>query len=122
MNPSRPRRASSSSESGTVIPFPAPFSGPEVPTYSHNLFATQRLPKLDELKDELKAAIESYITEAYFRDLLTLSRMPDNPFDAIYISRLTPDSILSHDISQLRRYRSIHDLSDSLDFSDDWQT
>ena len=112
------RRKDVSSGSGTVIPFPSSRLGSEHADSSGPFLSG--LPRLDELKEELKAFIESRVTEAYFRTLLNVRSEADNPFDAIYISRLTPDHVADATLRRLSTFRAIRDLSDEIDFEDEW--
>jgi len=106
-----------STTSATVIPFPRKGAS-AVQSLDRDLAVN--LPGLLEIADELKAVFEARITEAYFRTVLSLRTQPDDPFDPVYISRLTPDPVRAADIAQLRRFAAIRDLSEEIDFRDEW--
>ena len=52
--------------------------------------------------------------------LLDIERF-DDPFDAIYISELRADPIVSADIEQILMYADIIDLSNTINFEDEWE-
>ncbi len=112
------QRRSSTSEA-TIIPFPRRYI-PETESVPA-VFVAERLPALSDLQDQLKELIESYVAEAYLNTFLEGRIAEDNPFDAVYISELTPDVLDYRDLQLLQRFATIKDLSDTLVFSDDWE-
>jgi hypothetical protein len=74
---------------------------------------------LADIESRMKSAIESIVADAYITDQLRLrSEQVENPFDAVYLSRLTPDPIGPQDIQHLMAYAHVEDLSDSIGFND----
>jgi hypothetical protein len=77
------------------------------------------VPALDALPGKLKAAIETIVAEASIKQALTLT-VSDNPFDAVYISRLRADELETEDLNRLQRFADIVDASGSIVFNDGW--
>jgi hypothetical protein len=77
-------------------------------------------PRPKEFYADFRAALDAFVTESYVRNLLTGLRTSDSPFDAVFISKLTPDPITVADVSRVRAYANIRDLSDTLEFNDGW--
>jgi len=74
--------------------------------------------QLTEIAEQLKPIIESYILNYYFKYLKSELRFKDDPFDAIYLSKLIPDTINKIDLGNLKKYSKVVDLSDNLSFND----
>ena len=109
-----PLRKGSEDTGTSVIPFPIrPYR--ESDTRSRDPGLADRLPSLQEVTAEVKSVIESFVTEAYFKQWLNSQRLPDDPFDAIYLSRLQPDAV-DHGI--LVKYLKIQDRSHEISFKD----
>lgn len=77
-------------------------------------------PQSLEFFENFKAALDTYVTESYVRQILSGLNTADSPFDAVYISSLTPDPIKDTDLARMRSFASIRDLSDTIAFSDGW--
>lgn len=75
---------------------------------------------ITDLKDDLKQVLEAQAIEIHFRSLLLADSPSDDPFDAIYLSRLTPDRVQQGDVNRITAYATIRDLSDDLEFVDEW--
>ncbi len=106
------------SRSATVLQFPGAMETSTGPARTG--WSTAQMPALTQLREELKAAVESYVIEAYFQELLTRGRTPDTPFDAIYIAKLSPDPVTATDLIRLATFSRVADISDTLDFNDEW--
>lgn len=112
-----PRHKSSSVSTTMVLPFPGPRAA--VPTHTSSSIVRDLTPSLDALSDTLKAAVEMVIAEAYIKQGLHLVSS-DNPFDPVYISRLTPDPISPYDLGAIYQFAKITDQSESISFNDGW--
>jgi hypothetical protein len=74
-----------------------------------------------DTEDRLKEIVEAAVLNVWAKTkLLDIERF-DDPFDAIYISELRADPIVSADIEQLSRYANIIDLSETISFEDEWE-
>lgn len=114
------RRKQSSSEGTRVLQFPRP-GGFATDSRSLAPLAASQLPRLGQLKEELRTVVEVFMTEAYVAGALEGAWPVSTPFDAIYISRLGPDQVHAADIEKLRRLSAVVDLSDQLEFDDEWR-
>ena len=114
---SLPLRKPSPGTGTSVIPFPIqPYHDPD--TLSSDPALAERIPSLQQVTDEVKSVIESFVTEAYFKRWLSLFKTPDDPFDAVYLSRLRPDPV---DPALLAKYMTIEDISDEISFDDNFE-
>lgn len=70
--------------------------------------------------DKLKDRIEAVALDLFLRQSLDVtSPLGDDPFDAIYLSDLTPDPVQGAARNQLRELADIEDVSSEIDFHDD---
>ena len=70
--------------------------------------------------EKLKECIEAVAMDIFLRESLRVDRrLDDDPFDAVYLSDLTPDFVPSDHRKQLSRFWSIVDKSDDIEFDDD---
>lgn len=92
-----------------------------VPTGSQGTYPPfpQELPTNDP--KAMKGILEDFIQGEYLKSILQTRSAVDDPFDAIYISRLTPDPVDRSAIARLQRFAKIVDLSDTLEFADDFE-
>lgn len=74
-----------------------------------------------ETEARLKGIMEAAVLNAWIKIRLLDVERVDDPFDAIYISELRADPIVSDDIMQIRRYADIIDLSNTISFEDEWE-
>jgi hypothetical protein len=74
-----------------------------------------------EIETHLKGIVEAAVFEACLKIRLLDVEPYDDPFDAIYISELQADPIISTDINQLQKYANIIDLSNTISFEDEWE-
>lgn len=74
-----------------------------------------------EIETHLKGIVEAAVFEACLKIRLLDIEPHDDPFDAIYISELRADPIVSADINQIRKYANIIDLSNTISFEDEWE-
>ena len=74
-----------------------------------------------EIEAHLKGIMEAAVLEACLKIKVLDIERHDNPFDAIYISELRADPIVSADINQLSKFAEIVDLSDTISFEDEWE-
>jgi hypothetical protein len=96
-----------------------------VPIRGSNPSSTTDRPWLDTRKlvagmseDELKQVIDSQVAASLASYLQQPARV-SNPFDAIYLSDLRPDTLPRGAVSRLIAHRRIVDLSENIIFSDD---
>lgn len=99
------------------------FPGTKLVDGSTRSFFSERVIKtlLSEpiFEDKLKDLVEGYIAD-YLLDInLPLQSLIDDPFDAVYLADLQPDSI---DISTTNELNSLKilDMSDTISFNDGW--
>ena len=45
----------------------------------------------------------------------------DDPFGAIYLAELPPDSLDNRNLNQINKFADIEDLSDTIHFDDEWE-
>lgn len=105
--------------SGSVIPLHHSWS-PEAETGGGGFSPALSEELLGELRD-WKERMESLVSDIYYRTVFGQPAVADNPFDAVYISRLTPDPISPGDLERIRRHAHVEDLSDRLSFADEWE-
>ncbi len=74
-----------------------------------------------ETETRLKESIEAAVLDACIKIRLHNIERFDDPFDAIYISELRADPLLSYDIKQIRKYIDIIDLSNTIVIEDGWE-
>ncbi len=71
-----------------------------------------------EFEEKLKDLVEGYIAD-YLLNLNLLSQsIIDDPFDAVYIADLQPDSTHISTTNELNSLKNIVDLSESISFND----
>ncbi len=70
---------------------------------------------------DLKTMYEGYITKMLVEKAQSSVDEVDDPFDAVYLADLEPDRISLRDLNKLEEFSNIIDLSDSIDFDDDWE-
>jgi hypothetical protein len=75
----------------------------------------------ETVQDRLKHLVENAVMDAWVRTHVGNVTAPDDPFDAVYISSLSPDPIAQSDIATMRRLSNMVDLSEHLAFDDDWE-
>jgi hypothetical protein len=116
------RRKDGSGESATIIPFvrPRAFESSASAGFYDRLLSDRGASSQQKLPDGLKELIESKITEVYIRLMTSFVHVPDGPFDPIYLSRLTVDLISEGDVARLKKFFDIRDLSEAIDFDDEW--
>lgn len=73
-----------------------------------------------EFEEKLKDMVEGYIADYLLNQNLTLQSFIDDPFDAIYLADLQPDSINMSTSNELNSLKNIVDLSDTISFNDGW--
>jgi hypothetical protein len=74
-----------------------------------------------DTEDRLKKIVEAAVFDVWAKTRLLDIKRFDDPFDAIYISELRADPIVSADIERISTYANIIDLSDTINFEDDWE-
>jgi hypothetical protein len=73
-----------------------------------------------EFVEQLRSAFDALLTQTFLKHVRLVGTEPDSPFDAIYISALVPDVVESDAVRSLRSHQHVKDLSDSIQFADDW--
>jgi len=106
----------SKSISNNIIPFPTS-STSELGVESL-LSNALRNP---EIEGRLKEIMEAAVFNVWAHTRLLDIERADGPFDPIYISELRADPIVSADIKQIQMYADIIDLSDTINFEDEWE-
>lgn len=99
----------------SVIPFPRLHAQPtETEALSSPGSQSQ------EFFESFRAALDAFVTESYMRQLLSGLSTAESPFDAVYISALTPDPVQGTDQERVQSFASVRDLSDTVVFNDGW--
>ncbi len=75
-------------------------------------------PRLDQ---RIQERIEGQLLALAYRERLGALQGVQDSFDDIYLSELTPDSFNKGSIAKIQRMKRIRDLSDSIDFNDEWE-
>jgi hypothetical protein len=107
------------SKSNKIIPFPVNITASQTETEIDSLiFDALTNP---EIEKHLKTIVEAAVIEAWMKTRLFDIERADDPFDAIYISELRADPLVAADAEQVRRYKDIIDLSNTIIFEDEWE-
>lgn len=104
---------------GTVVPFPRTDPSSSAGVLSSFPIGKEAFSN-PELESRLKQIVEGAVLDAYVKYKLGSFVSADDPFSSIYIAELTPDRISSSDVSILKNYKDIKDLSGTILFSDGW--
>lgn len=102
-----------------VIPFPQGNTSTTSETSIESLLSEAIANPETEIR--LKGIMEAAVLDAWMKIRLLDVERVDDPFDAIYISELQADPIMSIDINQLQKYANIIDLSNTISFEDEWE-
>ncbi len=70
-------------------------------------------------EEKLKERIETVAIDLLLRQYFSENSVTDDPFDSIYISRLSPDPIQTRTINDLSQFKNIADKSHEIVFIDD---
>lgn len=68
----------------------------------------------------IRSIIESRVIQNYLELKSRQGTMSESPFGSIYISELSPDQICPTVMSQLIAFKDIKDLSETIEFDDEW--
>ena len=104
---------------GNVISFPQ--TGSDT-TSAGTLNIPTNLFDNPEYEEHLKGIVESAVLEAWMKVRFLNSEKVDDPFDAIYLAELPPDSIYKHNLDRVNKFARIEDLSNTIYFDDEWET
>ena len=108
-------RHETESTASSVLQFPRFVDEPsETEAFSSNSSDSR------EFFEQLRAAFDAYVTENYVKQLRFGNGVAESPFDAVYISALMPDEVEPQAVSRISEFAGIVDLSDSLEFADEW--
>jgi hypothetical protein len=94
-----PQKASDTTSAGSVDVPANPFDNPEI-------------------EKHLKSIVESAVLDATLKNRLSDIEKVDDPFDAIYLAELPPDSI--ENLDRIYKFTGIEDLSNTIKFDDEW--
>lgn len=109
----------SSSRLNNIIPFPKDnTSSPPVTDIESIVDDIITNPKFES---QIKEKVESAIIDLWVKSRMFDGNRTDDPFDAIYISALSPDNISLTESKRILKHESIKDLSDTIVFKDDWE-
>ena len=109
----------SKSSPNNLIPFPLNTTSSTLETSVESLLSDALANP--ETEAHLKGIVEAAVLDAWVKTRLLDIERVDDPFDAIYISELRADPIVSADIKQIRMYADIIDLSNTISFDDEWE-
>ena len=74
----------------------------------------------ENLREEVKAALEAFVADSYLRFTLGHRIHPDDPFNSVFISALKPDPLLQVTRDRVQALWNIRDLSEQITFVDGW--
>ncbi len=103
---------------GKIVPFPQTNSDT---TSERDFIAAADLFDNPEFEEHFKGIVESAVLEATMKARFLENEIVDDPFDAIYLAELAPDSIYNHDLDRITKYAKIEDLSNTIHFDDEWE-
>ncbi len=118
MNPSYQNQKTIKTGTGKVIPFLQTTSDT---TSAGSLDVPPNPFNNPEYEDHFKGLVESAVLEAWMKVHFLDSEKVDDPFDAIYLAELPPDTIDSSKLDQIIKFADIEDLSDTVHFDDEWE-
>jgi len=110
--------ATTSTTSGEVLLFPGikDISSSQSPFVSR---ITRQILSHADFQTRIKSIVETNVTEYLLKKLTAESAIIGNPFDAIYLSKLMPDSVGRQDLQRIKAFTNIRDLSGEILFADD---
>ena len=114
------RHSGQATQYANVFPISTFRDGTTSPTIDINEIITQIFEN-KEFELGVKNMVESQIIARSYLDSIYKKTEPvDNPFDAVYLSDLEPDTINDRDILTLQSFAGIQDRSDTIHFNDGW--
>lgn len=118
MSPSNQNQRIIKTGTGKVIPFRQTYSDT---TSGGSLDVPSNPFDNPEYEEQLKGIVEASVFEAWMKFRFSDSEKIDDPFDAIYLAELPPDSIYNYNLDRINKFASIEDLSNTVHFDDEWE-
>ncbi|MCB0404714.1 MAG: hypothetical protein KDD51_07990 [Bdellovibrionales bacterium] len=113
----KPMRKDSINETGTVLHFRRSSGNSSSQPFVSSNSLNDAFERGVTAKEEMRG---TFIGEIIDRFVQYLGSLPSNsdPFDAIYLSALRPDTLSREDVDTVKQHSGIVDLSDTITFDD----